>query len=70
MSQENKALVQRFVEESFNQGNLNVVDEVYAPSFISHDPDHPEEVRSPEYANSSSVSTAAPSPTDMPLWRT
>lgn len=50
MSQENKALVQRFVEESFNQGNLNVVDEVYAPSFISHDPDHPEEVRSPEYA--------------------
>jgi steroid delta-isomerase-like uncharacterized protein len=50
MSQENKALVQRFVEEAFNRGNLNVVDEVYAPSFISHDPAAPEEERSPEYA--------------------
>jgi steroid delta-isomerase-like uncharacterized protein len=50
VSQENKALVQRFVEESFNRGNLNVVDEVYAPSFIAHDPGHLEEARSPEYA--------------------
>lgn len=48
MSQENKALIQHFVEESFNCGNLNVVDEVYAPSFTSHDPATTQEERSPE----------------------
>lgn len=48
MSEENKALVQRFVEEAFNKGNLDVADEVYAPGFVSHEPDGPVE-RSPEY---------------------
>jgi steroid delta-isomerase-like uncharacterized protein len=42
MSEVNKALIQRFVEEAFNEGNLDVVDEVYASSFISHDPTTPE----------------------------
>lgn len=50
MSQENKALVQRFTEECWNLGDLNVVYEVYAPSFIAHDPGRPEEERSPEDA--------------------
>ena len=48
MSEENKALVQRFVEEAFNRGNLDAADEVYAPGFVSHESDGPVE-RSPEY---------------------
>ena len=30
-TEENKALIQRFVEEAFNRGNLDIADEVYAP---------------------------------------
>jgi steroid delta-isomerase-like uncharacterized protein len=48
VSEENKALVQRFVEEAFNRGNLDVADEIYAPGFVSHESDGPVE-RSPEY---------------------
>ena len=48
MSEENKALIQRFVEEAFNRGNLDMADEVYAPSFISHESGGPVD-RSPEY---------------------
>jgi predicted ester cyclase len=50
VSSENKALIRRFVEETFNEGNLEVADEVYAPEFVSHEPDGPVE-RSPEYVN-------------------
>jgi len=32
MSQENKALVHRLVDEAINQGNLEVVDELFAPN--------------------------------------
>ncbi len=48
MSEENKALIQRFVEEAFNKGNVDVSDEVYSPTFVSHEPTGPVE-RSPEY---------------------
>ena len=48
MSEENKALIQRFVEEAFNENNLDVADEVYASNFISHEPAGPVE-RDPEY---------------------
>ena len=48
MSEENKALIQRFVEEAFNKGNVDVADEVYYPTFLSHEPTGPVE-RSPEY---------------------
>jgi steroid delta-isomerase-like uncharacterized protein len=48
MSEENKALIQRFVEEAFNKGNLDVADEVYASTFISHDTTAPEGQGSPE----------------------
>ena len=47
MSEENKTLIQRFVEEAFNQGNLNIADEVYAPRFFSHGT--PEGESGPEY---------------------
>jgi steroid delta-isomerase-like uncharacterized protein len=48
VSEENKALIQRFVEEAFNEGNLDVADEVYAPGFVSHESAGPVE-RGPEY---------------------
>ena len=34
----NKALVRRLYEEGFNQGNLDVVDELVAPDVVTHDP--------------------------------
>ena len=34
--EENKALVRRFVEEGFGQGNLGVIDEVLAPDYVEH----------------------------------
>ncbi len=33
-AEENKAIVHRYYEEVWNQGNLAVVDELYAPTFI------------------------------------
>lgn len=48
--EENKAVIQRFIEEAFNRGSLNVVDEVYAPRFFSQDPTTAEGERSPEDA--------------------
>jgi hypothetical protein len=39
MSEENKAIVRREIEELFNHtGNLDVAQEVYAPDFVGHDP--------------------------------
>jgi predicted SnoaL-like aldol condensation-catalyzing enzyme len=40
-TEENKALVRRLVEEVWNQGNLAIFDELYAPDFIFHDPGLP-----------------------------
>jgi steroid delta-isomerase-like uncharacterized protein len=44
--EENKALSIRVEEEIFNQGNLDVADEVYDKDFIDHGP--PEETKGPE----------------------
>lgn len=42
MSEENKAIVQRY-SEALNQRNLDVLDEIFAPEFIDHaaSPDQP-----------------------------
>jgi len=48
MSEQNKAISRRLVEEAFNQGKLDVVDELVAPDFVNHDPSSPEEIRGPE----------------------
>ncbi len=34
--EENEAIVRRYVEEAFNQGNLTVIDELFAPAHINH----------------------------------
>jgi predicted ester cyclase len=38
MSEENKAKARRLFEEGFNQGNIDVVDEVLNPNFVCYDP--------------------------------
>jgi predicted ester cyclase len=55
MSQDNKALVHRLVDEAINRGNLDVVDELFAPNlapivrqestrFLAAFPDYREEI--------------------------
>jgi len=46
--EQNKALLSKWIEEGWNQGNLDVVDEVYAPNFTQHDPSSPVPVTSAE----------------------
>jgi steroid delta-isomerase-like uncharacterized protein len=48
MSEENKEKVRRFLQEAFNEGNLGVVDELFATDYVLHDPASPEEVSGPE----------------------
>jgi steroid delta-isomerase-like uncharacterized protein len=49
MSEENKAIARRALEEVFSgQGDLNVADELYAPNYAGHDPASPEDIRGPE----------------------
>ena len=38
MSEENKALARRVVEEVWNRGNVAVVDETFAPDYTEHNP--------------------------------
>ncbi len=37
-TEQNKAIVRRFTEEGWNQGNLAVFDELLAPNYVAHDP--------------------------------
>ena len=38
-TEENKAMVRRWFEEGWNQGNLDVADELFAPNYQSHGAD-------------------------------
>ena len=38
MSEGNRAVVDRLTEEVFNQGNVDVIDELVAEDFVEHDP--------------------------------
>jgi steroid delta-isomerase-like uncharacterized protein len=41
MSDQNKAIARRYVEEVWNRGNLSVIDELIAPKATFHDPSVP-----------------------------
>jgi steroid delta-isomerase-like uncharacterized protein len=47
-AEENKAVTRRFLEEIFTAGNLALVEELFAPDYVLHDPSVPQEVRGPE----------------------
>ena len=49
MSEENKALSRRVIEEIFNAGNLDLADELIAQDHVHHDPAMPEEGHGPEH---------------------
>ncbi len=36
MSDQNKAIVQRYIEEVYNQGNVNVVEELVTTDYVNH----------------------------------
>jgi steroid delta-isomerase-like uncharacterized protein len=38
MSETNKTVSRRLIEEAFNQGKYDVIDELVAPTFVNHDP--------------------------------
>ena len=49
MSEENKAIARRALEEVFSgQGNVDVADELFAPDYVGHDPASLEDIRGPE----------------------
>lgn len=41
LSEDNKILAQRWLEEVWNQGDLSLVDELIAPGYVLHDPTRP-----------------------------
>ena len=41
ISEQNKAIVRRFIEEIWNQGKLSVADELIAEEHVFHDPQYP-----------------------------
>lgn len=46
--EENKELARRDIEEAWNEGNLEVVNEYVAEEFVCHDPSFPEALRGPD----------------------
>lgn len=47
MSEQNKAIVRRLIEEAW-KGNLDVIDELVDRDYVGYDPSNPEPVRGPE----------------------
>jgi steroid delta-isomerase-like uncharacterized protein len=48
MSEENKALARRFAEDILNANSVDMVEEIYAPNYVGHDPAMPEDVHGVE----------------------
>ena len=46
--EEQKAALRRFIEEAVNEGKLDVIEDVYADSWVDHDPGHPDYGTGPE----------------------
>jgi steroid delta-isomerase-like uncharacterized protein len=48
MSEHNKAIVRRLFAELWNNGNLSVADEIFAPTYTHHDPSTPDFGKGPD----------------------
>lgn len=48
MEAQNLAVVRRVINEAWNKGNLEVLDELVAASYVGHDPNVPHPSRGPE----------------------
>ena len=48
MSENNKAIVRRLIEEVWNKGNLSLVDELFTTNYEHHDASSPDFGRGPE----------------------
>jgi len=48
MSEQNKATARRFFEEVMGEGNLDAVEEIFAPYYQDHDPANDEDTRGPD----------------------
>jgi len=46
MSEENKVLVDRLTR-AFNEGDMDILDEIVAPNFVGHNPLSPEDIQGP-----------------------
>jgi steroid delta-isomerase-like uncharacterized protein len=44
----NAATAKRVLDEAFNEGRIDVLDEILSPDMVSHDPAEPEDVRGVE----------------------
>jgi hypothetical protein len=63
VEKENKAISRRADEELFNRGNVDVADELFAPSFVFHDPANHEDWHGPESVKQFAVMMRAAFPT-------
>ena len=43
-TEKNKAIIQRWIEEAWNKGNVNIADEIYAPDYTAQDINNPERI--------------------------
>ena len=69
-TEENKAIVRREVEELYNpDGDLDAVEEIFAPDYVLHDPSLPEEGRGPEAARQLATAFRERSGTELPARR-
>jgi len=48
MSEHNKRLVRRALDETYAKGNLELANELVHPDFVDHEPAHPEQPSGPE----------------------
>ena len=48
MTEENKALVRRWLEEVFSRADLELTEDIFAPDYVLHDPSFPMDVHGPE----------------------
>ena len=45
MLEENEAVVRRYFQEILDGGNLDLVERIFEPQYVLHDPGSPQEVR-------------------------